>query len=70
MTLKRDIRKVVKVGGSLGVTLPIEYVKNIKLKEGDFVEFYFDEQHDLICLKPVGIGELNKILRELLVQEQ
>jgi antitoxin component of MazEF toxin-antitoxin module len=69
MTLKKDIRKVVRIGGCLGITLPKEYVKNIKLKKGDFVEFYFDEQHDLVCFRPVGGGELNKILRELLVQE-
>jgi antitoxin component of MazEF toxin-antitoxin module len=69
MTLKRDIRKVVKIGGSLGVTLPIEYVKNTGLKEGNFVEFYFDEQHDLICIRPVSATELKEMLRELLVQE-
>jgi antitoxin component of MazEF toxin-antitoxin module len=66
MAVKKDIRKIVRVGGSLGIVLPREYIKSIGLKKDDFLEIYFDEQHNLICIKPVSTEETNRKLRQLL----
>jgi antitoxin component of MazEF toxin-antitoxin module len=66
MSVKKDIRKVVRVGGSLGITLPRKYIESSGLKKDDFLEIYFDEQHNLICIKPISTNETNKKLRQLL----
>jgi antitoxin component of MazEF toxin-antitoxin module len=55
MTPKKDVRKVFKLGQSLAITLPSEYVKRKNIREGDLVEIYFD---DLIHIKPVDLNEL------------
>ena len=66
MVVKKDIRKIVRVGGSLGITLPREYIQSVGLKKDDFLEIYFDEEHNLICIKPISADETNEKLRQLL----
>jgi len=66
MAVKKDIRRIVRVGGSLGITLPRKYIESIGLKKDDFLEIYFDEQHNLICIKPISANETNQKLRQLL----
>jgi antitoxin component of MazEF toxin-antitoxin module len=66
MAVKKDIRKIVRVGGSLGITLPREYVESTGLKKDDFLEIYFDKQHNLICIKPISTEETDRKLRQLL----
>jgi antitoxin component of MazEF toxin-antitoxin module len=64
--VRKDIRRIVRVGGSLGITLPREYIESIGLKKDDFLEVYFDERHNLICIKPISTDETNRELRQLL----
>lgn len=41
------IQKILKVGNSLGVTLPSNFVKNLSLKPGDSVEVLQDTGNTL-----------------------
>lgn len=41
------IQKILKVGNSLGVTLPANFVKNLSLKPGDSVEVVQDVGNSL-----------------------
>ncbi len=41
------IQKILKVGNSLGVTLPSNLVKNLSLKPGDQVEVVYDLNNTL-----------------------
>ncbi len=42
-----SIQKILKVGNSLGVTLPSNFVKNLSLKPGDQVEVIHDLNNTL-----------------------
>lgn len=52
--MKKNERKIRKVGNSLSVTLPKEMLDVANLKEGDTVEFSF-ENGELIIKKNVSI---------------
>jgi antitoxin component of MazEF toxin-antitoxin module len=42
-----SIQKIIKVGNSLGVTLPSRFVQNISLKAGDAVEITQSDDNKL-----------------------
>lgn len=66
------IQKILKVGNSLGVTLPSNFVKNLSLKPGDAVEvlqeggdslnLVFIDSHQL----SLGLNQSKKIPRKRL----
>jgi antitoxin component of MazEF toxin-antitoxin module len=58
----KDVRKLFKLGGSLVITLPNEYVKRRSLKEGDLVEIYFD---DIVYMRPVNVDEFIEKIRKV-----
>lgn len=70
------IQKILKVGNSLGVTLPANFVKNLSLKPGDSVEvtqeignsltFNFIDSHQLSLglNQPARRGEPKKLLKK------
>lgn len=55
----KSVRKVVKVGKSLFVTLPNAYVRNHRIKPGDYLEVVFN---DYLHLKPISMDELQGAL--------
>jgi antitoxin component of MazEF toxin-antitoxin module len=59
MKAGKDIRKVVRVGNSVGIILPFDYVKSLNLRPGDLVEVYYNRT---LQLEPVDQKE---ILRKL-----
>lgn len=56
-----DARKLLKIGSSLAVTLPKEYVEAHGLKVGDTVRVYFD---DVVHVEPVKTEEILKKVRK------
>jgi len=40
--------KVVQVGNSLKITIPKEIVAHLKIKKGDIVELWVDNQHIIV----------------------
>ena len=58
----KDVRRLFKLGHSLVITLPSEYVKKKGLKEGDLLEVYFD---DVVYMKPVNVDEFTEKIRKL-----
>lgn len=48
---KAKVRKIINVGGSYGVTLPIEFARRLNLKFGDKVAVVSDGVI-LICVPP------------------
>ena len=60
--LGTDIRKLLKIGSSLAITLPKEYVEAHGLKVGDTVQVYFDDVVHVEPVKPERI--LKKVKKE------
>jgi putative addiction module antidote len=58
------LRKVVKVGNSLGVTIPSEILEEKKIKQGDNLTVEIDERGNIV-LKQVSIGVTGLGLKEL-----
>lgn len=48
-----ESRKAVKIGNSLGVTIPAEMVERIHLKQGDNLTIQLDEQGNMLLKKEV-----------------
>ncbi len=46
------LQKILKVGNSLALTLPSEYVKKLKLKPGDVMRTHFDGNSKFFVAKP------------------
>lgn len=57
--LGKDIRKIIRVGKSVAVTLPREYLEAHNLKLGDKIELNFNE---VLQISPVDEGEIKKKL--------
>jgi len=55
--LGKATRKVIKIGDSLAITIPLEYRKAHKIKEGSLVDVYFN---DKMVIKPVKLEEIEK----------
>ena len=57
-------KQLIRIGNSVGLTLPTDEVKRLKLKAGDEVEVYSDGQSLKIVpvfrIKPVKLGGLCK----------
>ena len=69
MQPKADIRTIIQVGGSLAITLPMEYVKTHNIKIGDSIYILYN---DYIYIKPINKEELAKKVekaKELLESE-
>jgi antitoxin component of MazEF toxin-antitoxin module len=58
----KELRRVFKLGYSMAIVLPSEYVKKKGLKTGDLMEIYFD---DVIYMKPVDVKELVEKARKV-----
>lgn len=50
-------RKVIKIGNSLGVTLPQEMLKHLNLKHGDEVKFSLEDDGSVSVKKFTPIDE-------------
>jgi len=50
-------RKVTKVGNSLGITLPQEVLKHLKVKHGDVIKFNLDDNNNILIKKFTPIDE-------------
>jgi antitoxin component of MazEF toxin-antitoxin module len=57
--IDKETRKIIKVGNSLAITLPREYIKAHGLEAGDKMDLYFDE---ILHIEPVKEED---ILRKL-----
>jgi len=57
--LGKDIRKIIRVGGSVAITLPKEYLDAHGLKLGDKMELNFNE---VLHVEPVNEAEIRKKL--------
>ncbi|MGH9441088.1 MAG: AbrB/MazE/SpoVT family DNA-binding domain-containing protein [Thermoanaerobaculia bacterium] len=61
-------RKLVQIGSSLAVTLPMEVVKEFKLKKGHSVEVSVHPTTGAVTIKPglalIDEGKVTKRLRE------
>ena len=51
----KDVRKIIKVGTSVAITLPREYVDIHGLKPGDKMDLYFDE---ILHIEPIKEKEI------------
>jgi len=64
------IQKILKVGNSLGVTLPSNFVKNLSLKPGDSVEVTQDTGNELNLAfidshqLSLGLNQSKKLLKK------
>jgi len=64
--LGKDVRKVLKVGGSLAITLPSDYVQAHKIEAGDAMTVFYDDVFhaepvtDAEILDKVGRREVNR----------
>lgn len=47
-----SVQKIIKIGNSLGVTLPSRFIQNISLKAGDKVEISQTEENTLVLKFP------------------
>lgn len=50
-------RKVTKIGNSLGVTLPQEVLKHLKIKQGDEIKFNLEDNGNVSIKKFTPIDE-------------
>ena len=57
--LGKDVRKIIRVGGSAAVTLPKEYLEAHSLKLGDKMELNFNH---ILNIEPVNRAEIRKKL--------
>jgi antitoxin component of MazEF toxin-antitoxin module len=55
--LGKAIRKVVRVGNSLALTIPPEYIKEHNIKKGDSFEICFDNVYHA---EPLSIKEIQR----------
>lgn len=63
----KSSRKIVRIGSSSFITLPIDWVRGMGLKEGDEVEILYDS---IILILPKKIAlDMSFIIRELDVME-
>lgn len=53
----KAIRKVVKVGNSIGVTLPKKFLVAHGLQLGDDLELFFD---DVVMIQPLDLEKVRK----------
>jgi|GEM_PF-3931804 len=58
----KDIRKFIRIGESLAITIPPEFLRNNHVKEGDLAELYFDEKE--IRLRVLNVEEIKKEWRK------
>jgi len=57
--LDKETRKIIKVGGSLAITLPKEYIEVHSLRAGDKVDLYYDE---ILHIEPIKKEQILKKL--------
>ena len=53
--LGKAIKKIIQVGHCHAITLPREYLKAHNLKQGDFVEVFFNS---IIHVEPLDMNEI------------
>jgi len=58
----KDVRSVIRLGDSLAITLPSEYVRANSIKKGDKVELLFDRE---LVARPLKQEELRKTLLKI-----
>jgi len=54
---RKSIRKIVQVGNSSGITLPVDYFESIELERGDKVETFYDYEGNIL-IKPISDKEI------------
>jgi len=64
--INAKVKKIIKIGGSLGITLPIKFCKHTGLEQGDKVGVIFD--HELL-LKPWMNQNMKRVLYDLAKKE-
>ena len=57
MAAKKSVRRAIKYGTSIAITLPAEYVKLKGIKPGDEFEIIFD---DYVHIVPIDAEKLEK----------
>jgi antitoxin component of MazEF toxin-antitoxin module len=57
--LGKDVRKIIRVGDSAGVTIPKEYLEAHGLKIGDRMELNFNH---ILNIEPLNQAEIRKKL--------
>jgi antitoxin component of MazEF toxin-antitoxin module len=62
MRVEKDVRKVFKIGDSLAITLPPEFIKEHGIKVGDKLEVIFNS---FLTAKPMKKEELEKEMKEV-----
>jgi antitoxin component of MazEF toxin-antitoxin module len=58
----KEVRRLLKLGYSLVIVLPREYVKKKGLRKGDLMEIYFD---DVIYMKPADVKEFAEKVKKV-----
>ena len=61
-------RKITNVGNSLGVTLPLDFLKNLNLEKGDNISIMM-KNDEIIIKKAPQRQELNSELLNLIYEE-
>jgi len=64
--VRKAVRRVFKLGDSLAITLPKEYVRSRQLKEGSLVEVIFDDWMHVVPLNERELAERAERAREAL----
>jgi len=57
----KAIKKIIQVGQSLAITIPKEYLKAHKLKQGDRMEVIFNR---IIQIEPLNVDEIKSKLEK------
>jgi len=52
-----NLRKLIQIGNTIGITLLAEYLKARHLKLGESMEIHFDE---VICAEPLDLAKVRK----------
>ncbi len=55
-------QKIIKIGNSAGIILPMDFIKSAKLKVGDKVEIEYNKTYDVILITSTKYK--NKIMKQ------
>jgi antitoxin component of MazEF toxin-antitoxin module len=62
MKANKTYKKILKMGNSYAITIPIEYIRANNLEAGDVVEIYYA---DILCMQPIKKQTIEEMKQRL-----
>jgi antitoxin component of MazEF toxin-antitoxin module len=59
--LGKSVRKLIKVGNSIGITLPTEYLRAHNLELGGSMEICFDQ---ILYVEPLNMEKIQQVVEQ------